>query len=97
MGNKTETKLPKDFIDRLQYSASLACLKASNILLGYVMRKGFVTLHSVMNRITGFLLFILLLTLRVLNLNYSGAVVCAVATLAAVQEGHFIRTGIMKG
>ena len=26
MGNKTDAKLPKDFIDRLQYSASLACL-----------------------------------------------------------------------
>lgn len=53
--------------------------------------------HSVMNKITGFLLFILPLTLRVHNLNYNGAVVCAVATLAAVQEGYFIRTGIMKG
>ena len=36
------------------------------------------------------------LTLPVLALTYSAPVVCAAATFAAVQEGHFIRTGKMK-
>ncbi len=26
-------------------------------------------------------------------LNYSGIPICSVATFAAIQEGHFIRTG----
>ena len=79
------------------WTAVIALVKVSNIVSGYVLRKGFVAVHSVMNKITGFLLFILPLTLRVLSLNYSGTVVCAVATLAAVQEGYYIRTGRMKG
>ena len=33
------------------------------------------------------------LTLSFIELNYSALVVCSVATIAAVQEGHFIRTG----
>ena len=37
-------------------------------------------------------LFILPLTFSFIDLRYSAAVVCLVATFAAVQEGHFIRT-----
>ena len=48
--------------------------------------------HSVMNKITGGLLFVLPLTVRVIDLRYSAAIVCAVATFAAMQEGHLIRT-----
>ena len=33
------------------------------------------------------------LTLSFIELNYSALVVCSVATIALVQEGHFIRTG----
>ena len=46
-----------------------------------------------MNKVTGGLLFALPLTLRFIDLRYTGAVVCAVATFAAIQEGHYIRTG----
>lgn len=75
------------------WTAVIALVKVSNIVSGYVMRKGFVAVHSGMNKVTGILLFFLPLTLRVIDLRYSGAVTCAAATLAAVQEGHFIRTG----
>ncbi|MCR5575648.1 MAG: CDP-alcohol phosphatidyltransferase family protein [Oscillospiraceae bacterium] len=73
--------------------AVIALIKLINIVSGYVMRKRFVSVHSAMNKLTGVALFILPLTLRVIGLTYSGAVVCAAATFAAVQEGHFIRTG----
>ncbi len=46
-----------------------------------------------MNKVTGILLFALPLTLTVIDLKYSGAAVSAVATFAAIQEGHLIRTG----
>ena len=75
--------------------AVIALVKVSNIVTEYVMRKRFVAVHSVMNKVTGILLFILPLTLRALDIKYTGAVVCTVAAFAAVQEGHYIRTGRM--
>ena len=71
----------------------ITVIKAVNLISGYVMRKEIVVLHKVMNKVTGILLFILPLTLTLIDLKYSGAVVSAVATFAAVQEGHLIRTG----
>lgn len=55
--------------------------------------KKFVAEHTVMNKITGLLLFLLPLTLNIIEIKYSSAIVCAVATFSAVQEGHFIRIG----
>jgi CDP-diacylglycerol--glycerol-3-phosphate 3-phosphatidyltransferase len=46
-----------------------------------------------MNKVTGVLLFVLPLTFSIVPLKYSAIPVCLVATFAAVQEGHFIRTG----
>ena len=46
-----------------------------------------------MNKVTGVLLFIVPLTLSIVPLIYTGIPICSVATFAAVQEGHFIRTG----
>ena len=70
----------------------VAVIKVINIVSGYVVQKQFVAIHSVMNKVTGILLFILPLTLSFIDLKYSAAVVCFIATFAAVQEGHFIRT-----
>ena len=47
-----------------------------------------------MNKATGMLLFLLPLTLAFIDLKYSGVFVSAVATFAAIQEGHLIRTGM---
>ena len=74
----------------------IAVIKVINLLSGYVLRKEIVVLHTVMNRVTGVLLFALPLTLSFINLNYSGTIVCTVATFAAIQEGHLIRTGAGK-
>ena len=71
----------------------IAVIKGINLISGYVMRREIVALHTVMNKVTGILLFALPLTLTVVDLKYSGAVACAAATFAAVQEGHLIRTG----
>ena len=71
----------------------IAAIKGINLISGYVMHKEFVAVHTVMNRVTGILLFVLPLTFTIIDLKYSGAIVSAVATFAAIQEGHFIRTG----
>ena len=68
-------------------------VKIINIISGYAMHKRFIVLHTTMNKVTGVLLFILPLTLKIVPLNYSGIPMCSLATFAAVQEGHFIRTG----
>ena len=70
----------------------VALIKMINIISGYVMYKEFVAVHSVMNKVTGILLFILPMTLTIIDLKYSGAFVSAAATFAAIQEGHFIRS-----
>ena len=70
----------------------IALIKVINVVSGYVVQKQFVAVHSVMNKVTGALLFALPLTLSFVDLKYSATAVCIVATFAAVQEGHFIRT-----
>ena len=71
----------------------IALIKVVNVLSGYILQKRFVVLHTAMNKVTGVLLFILPLTLRIIDLRTSGGFVCAIATFAAIQEGHYIRTG----
>ena len=71
----------------------IAVIKVINLISGYVMRKEMVALHTVMNKVTGILLFVLPLTLTVIDLKYSGVFVSAAATFAAIQEGHLIRAG----
>ena len=71
----------------------IAFIKVVNIISGFAVQKRFVTVHSVMNKATGALLFLLPLTIPAVPLKYSAIIVCAAATFAAIQEGHFIRTG----
>ncbi|SET93319.1 CDP-diacylglycerol--glycerol-3-phosphate 3-phosphatidyltransferase [[Clostridium] aminophilum] len=70
----------------------IALIKIINIISGYIAQRKLVAVHSVMNKVTGVLLFILPLTFSIVPLKYSALPVCAVATFAAVQEGHYIRT-----
>ena len=72
----------------------IALIKIINIISGYVVQKKLVAVHSVMNKVTGVLLFILPLTFSIVPLKYSALPVCAVATFAAVQEGYLIRRGM---
>ena len=71
----------------------IALIKVINIVSGCVMHKGFAALHTAANKVTGIALFLLPLTLSVIDLRYSAVFVCVLATFAAVQEGHYIRTG----
>ena len=74
----------------------IAFIKTINIAGGWILKKQFVSEHTVMNKICG----IMLIAVPFLIKNYPSAeteivmiTVCAVSTFAAVQEGHFIRTG----
>lgn len=67
----------------------VAAIKLFNIVYGLKKHKRLVFVHSVLNKITGALTFVLPLTIRFLEFRYAAAVVCAVATVAAVQECFF--------
>ena len=65
----------------------IAVIKIGNILWGYISTKKFISLHTVMNKATGFLLFLLPLTISFVDLEWTAVVVCAIATFSAIQEG----------
>lgn len=64
----------------------IACIKVFNIVYSYAIRKQFLADHSILNKITGALLFVLPLTLSAINAKDSAAVVCTVATVAAARK-----------
>ena len=72
--------------------AVVAGIKIINIISGFAFKKRLVVEHTIMNKVTGFMLFLLPLTLSFVDIRYSGILVCAFATFAAIQEGHLIRT-----
>lgn len=69
----------------------IAIIKIFNIIYGYISEKQFISLHTIMNKVTGFLLFLLPLTMSFVDLNYSLIVVCCFATFSAIQEGVYIK------
>ena len=75
------------------WGSVIAIIKIGNIIRGYVSKKQFISLHTIMNKVTGLLLFLLPLTLSFVELKYSSFVVCSIATFSAIQEGVYIVTG----
>lgn len=73
--------------------AAIAFVKAANLAVGYIRQKKLISVHSILNKVTGGLLFIFPLTLAWIHFKYSAAVVCTVATVAAVHEGWLVQTG----
>lgn len=71
----------------------IAVIKVVNIISGFLMQKQFVAIHSIGNRITGALLFILPITLPVIDIKYSAIVACLMATFAAIQERNIMIGG----
>lgn len=74
------------------WTGVIAVIKIINLISGFIVEKMFVAEHTVMNKLTGLLLFVLPMTLELIDLKYSTIIVCAVGTFAAIQEGHYIRT-----
>ena len=64
----------------------IAIIKIGNLIWGYLSKKQFISLHTIMNKITGLFLFLLPLTLPFIDLKYSSIIVCSIATFAAIHE-----------
>lgn len=60
----------------------IALIKLSTI----IKNRGIVDYHSVLNKVTGSLLFLLPLTIQVTNITYNSALICLIATVAAIEE-----------
>lgn len=69
----------------------IALVKVSTFICNMANNNHHIFLHSFANKATGFLLFLLPLTLSFVSVAYSAIPVCIVATFAAVQEGCFSR------
>ena len=74
------------------WGSMIAVIKISNIVWGYISKKQFMSAHTIMNKVTGFLLFLLPLTISFVELKYSAVVVCSIATFSAIQEEYYIIT-----
>lgn len=68
----------------------IAVIKTANIAWGFVHMKRFLSVHTVLNKITGFALFLLPLTLTFIEPTYTVLVVCCLATIAAIQERYCV-------
>ena len=72
------------------WGGGIALIKTGNILLGYVLRKEFAALHTIANKVTGLFLFLLPLTVPIVDFRYSSIAVCAVSTVSAIRESVYI-------
>jgi len=70
----------------------VAFTKVTNIISSLVVYKKILFPHTIANKVTGFLLFVLIPVLILTGSLIPTVVLCAVATFAAAQEGHLIRT-----
>ena len=68
----------------------IAVIKISNIIWGYISKKQLISLHTIMNKVAGLLLFLLPLTIAFVELKYTAIVVCSIATFSAIQEGVYV-------
>lgn len=78
------------------WTVCIAFIKCVNIISGFVLYKRFVSEHTLMNKVCGVLLFAVPLCIGVFPWQFAAGLIiltCAAATFAAVQEGHYIRSG----
>ncbi len=74
----------------------IVATKIINQISALVMYKKCVFPHTIANKVTGVLLFVGVPLTLFLESIVPMVIIAVVATFAAVQEGHFIRTGLEK-
>ena len=71
----------------------IALIKLVSIVIGFVRHHTLTAVHSVINKVTGVLVFILPFTLQIINIRYTAGLVCVVATVAAIVESRTVIIG----
>ena len=67
----------------------IATMKLGNAAWGFVRTKKLIFPHTVLNKFTGLLLFLLPVTISFVDLTYTLLIVCTVATVAAIHEAYY--------
>ena len=78
------------------WAGVIVATKIINQISALVMYKKCIFPHTIANKVTGVLLFVGVPLTVFLESIVPMVIVAVVATFAAVQEGHFIRTGLEK-
>lgn len=73
--------------------AVIAVIRIRNLTAGFLTRKKLIFLHTRMNKVTGLFLFLLPLTIPFLDVRYSAVTACSLASVSAIQEWYYIKTG----
>ena len=71
--------------------AVIAAIRTGNVVWGLICNKKLVSLHTSLNKVTGFLLFLFPLTLSFIEPMYSSVIVCSLATASVIDEVYYIR------
>lgn len=80
----------------LLWTGCIAVIKGVNVISGFVREKRFIPEHTVMNKVCGVLLFAVPLCIGILPWQTAKIPIIfagVAATVAALQEGQYIRTG----
>ena len=72
---------------------AIAAIKIGNAVWEWICNKKLVSIHTILNKVTGFLLFLFPLTLSVVAPIYSAVIVCFLATVSAINEAYLTRKG----
>ena len=70
----------------------IAMIKLGNAVWGFVRTKKLTSPHTVLNKVTGLLLFLLPMTIIFVDITYTLTIVCTVATIAAIHERYYMDT-----
>ena len=74
----------------------IAVIKCINVVRGFVVHKRFISEHTVLNKICGVLLFAIPLCIGRFPWQPVAVLIiltCVIASIAAIQEGRYIRAG----
>ena len=69
--------------------AIISTIKIGNILWVFIRSKRLVSIHTILNKATGFLLFLFPFTLGCIEPTYSSVIVCSLATMSAMNEVYY--------
>ena len=70
----------------------IATIKLCGAIWGFIRTREIAFPHTVLNKVTGLLLFLLPLTISFIDLTYTLPIVCTVATVAAIHERYYMDT-----
>ena len=71
--------------------AIIVLIKVFNIICGYIYHKRLILLHTIANKFTGLVLFVIPLIKGFIDIKILEILICGVATFSAMQEGYSIR------